>query len=161
MTAPFPLIFLSNSFTALEVNLLTNPVKLPLTKGICQSYCDVVATFVPAFSPKLAKGEPKDPPIWIISHIWVLLTFISRDISLAKTFLFFVVCLVFRNNLCGNSSYAKFFLFNLNVAPVLFFAADFNLFNCVFFSLTLSLLDSLPSFMILLHFLEKILIFFL
>ena len=41
LTAPFPLIFLSNLFIALEVVLLTNPGKLFLAKGI--------ATFVSAF----------------------------------------------------------------------------------------------------------------
>ena len=46
LTAPFPLIFLSNLFIALEVKLLTNPGKLSLTKGI--------ATFVSALFPKLA-----------------------------------------------------------------------------------------------------------
>ena len=45
MTAPFPLIFLSNLFIALEVKLFTNPRKLSLAKGI--------ATFVSASFPKL------------------------------------------------------------------------------------------------------------
>ena len=54
LTAPFPLIFLSNLLIALEVKWLTNPGKLSLDKGI--------ATFVSAFFPKLAKQEPKDPP---------------------------------------------------------------------------------------------------
>ena len=52
-TAPFPLIFLSNSFITFEVKLLTNPGKLSLAKGI--------ATFVISFLPKLANQEPKDP----------------------------------------------------------------------------------------------------
>ena len=34
LTTPFPLIFLSNLFTALEVKLLTNPGKFPLAKEI-------------------------------------------------------------------------------------------------------------------------------
>ena len=34
LTTPFPLIFLSNLFTALEVNLLTNPCILSLAKRI-------------------------------------------------------------------------------------------------------------------------------
>ena len=34
LTAPFPLIFLSNLVIALEVKLLTNPGKLSLAKGI-------------------------------------------------------------------------------------------------------------------------------
>ena len=40
-TAPFTLIFLSDLFTAFEVKLLTNPVKLSLAKGF--------AIFVSAF----------------------------------------------------------------------------------------------------------------
>ena len=58
---------------------------------------------------------------------------------LAKAFLILVVCLVVRNNSCGNSSLSKFFLFNVNVVPVLFFVTDFNLFNHVFHSLTVTL----------------------
>ena len=41
LTAPFPLIFLSNLFIAFEVKLLNYPVKLSLAKGI--------AIFVSAF----------------------------------------------------------------------------------------------------------------
>ena len=70
--------------------------------------------------------------------IWALLTFISVDILSAKAFLILVVCLVRRNNSCDNSSSSKFFLFNRNIAQVLFFVADFNLLNCVFVSLTLA-----------------------
>ena len=62
----------------------------------------------------------------------------SVDILIAKAFLILVVCLVVRNNSCDNSSSSKFFLFNVNIVPVLFFAADFNLFNYVFVSLTLA-----------------------
>ena len=54
VTAPFPLIFLSNLFIAFEVKLLTDQGKLSLAKGI--------ATFVSACFPKLANQEPKDPP---------------------------------------------------------------------------------------------------
>ena len=61
MTAPFPLIFLPNSFIALEVKLRTKSDKLSLAKGI--------ATFVGAFFPKLPDQEPKDPPDWIILDI--------------------------------------------------------------------------------------------
>ena len=53
LTAPFPLIFLSNLFIAFEVKLLTYPGKLSLAKGI--------ATFVCSFLPKLANQEAKDP----------------------------------------------------------------------------------------------------
>ena len=41
LTAPFPLISLSNLFFAFESKLLTNPAKLPLPK--------IIATFVSAF----------------------------------------------------------------------------------------------------------------
>ena len=34
LTAPLPLVFLSNLFTTFEVILLTNPGKLSLAKGI-------------------------------------------------------------------------------------------------------------------------------
>ena len=51
LTAPFPLIFLSNLFIALEVKLITNPGKVSLAKGIL--------IFVSAFFPKLPNQEPK------------------------------------------------------------------------------------------------------
>ena len=53
-------------------------------------------------------------------------------------FLILVVYLVVKSNSCGNSSSSNFFLLVLNIVPVLFFAADFDLFNCVFVSLTLA-----------------------
>ena len=56
---------------------------------------------------------------------------------LAKAFVILVVCPVVRSNSCGSSSCSKFFLFNLYTVPVIFFTADFNLFNCVFANLTL------------------------
>ena len=54
LTAPFPLIFLSNLLIPFEVKLLANLGKLSLAKGI--------TTFVRAFSPKLANQEPRDTP---------------------------------------------------------------------------------------------------
>ena len=54
LAAPFPLIFVSNLFIAIEVKLLTNPGKLSLATGI--------ATFVSAVFPELANQEPIDPP---------------------------------------------------------------------------------------------------
>ena len=53
-TALFPLIFLSNLFTAFEVKLLTNQGKLSLAKGI--------PMFANTFFSKFSKQEPKDPP---------------------------------------------------------------------------------------------------
>ena len=104
--------------------MLTNPGKLSLAKGI--------AIFVSAFFPKLLDQEPKYPLDWIVSDIWVLLSFIYVAILLAKGFLVLVVCFVVKNYSCGNSSSLKLFLVDLNVVSVLFFATDFNLFNCVF-----------------------------
>ena len=93
---------------------------------------------------------PKDPPDWTVLNIWALLNFISVDIFLAKAFLILVVCLVVRNKSCGNSSSSMFFLFIFNIVHVLFFAGDFNLFNCVSVKL-----------IILSQFFEKILILLL
>lgn len=67
-----------------------------------------------------------------------LLSFISIGVLLAKAFLIFVFCIVVKNNSWGNSSSKTFFLANINVVPVLFFAAYFILFSCVFTSLTLA-----------------------
>ena len=64
------------------------------------------------FPPKLPNPEPKDP---------------SVDILLAKAFLTLVACIIITINSCFNSSSSKFFLFIVNIVPVLFFAADFNL----------------------------------
>ena len=54
LTAPFPLIFLSNLFIAFESKLLTNAGKLSLAKGL--------AMFVCVFFLKLLMQEPKDSP---------------------------------------------------------------------------------------------------
>ena len=48
--------------------------------------------------------EPQDPPDWIISHIWILVSSTSADILLAKVFLILAVSFVVKNNSCGNSS---------------------------------------------------------
>ena len=96
--------------------MLTNPGKLFLAEG--------TAMFVSDFFPKLLNEESKDPPDWINLDILTLLSFVSVDILLAKAFLILVACLV-RNNLCGNCSTSKYFLFNFNIV---IFAADFNLF---------------------------------
>ena len=76
--------------------MLFNPGKLSLAKGI--------AIFASIFFPKLTNQEPKDPPGWIILGIWALISFIYVEILLAKAFPILVVCLVVRNNSCGNSS---------------------------------------------------------
>ena len=54
----------------------------------------------------------QDPPDWTISDIWALVSFISVAILLAKPFLILVVCLVDRNNSCGNSSFKAFLLYS-------------------------------------------------
>ena len=88
------------------------------------SLANGIATVLSDFFHKLADQEPKYPLDWIILNIWALLSFISVDVLLT-------------NISFGNSSSWKFFLFGLNIVPVLFFAADFNcVFNCVFLSLT-------------------------
>ena len=83
-------------FIALGVKLLTNPGKLSFAKGI--------AILISAFFPKLSNQEQKVRPDWIILDIWVILSFRSVDILLAKAFLILVVFLVVRNNSCGSSS---------------------------------------------------------
>ena len=80
----------------------------------------------------------KDQPGWSNSDIWALLSFISVDILSGKAFLTLVVCLVVRNKSFGNSSSSKFFLFYINIVPVIFFDADFNLLNCLFATLTIA-----------------------
>ena len=54
LTAPFPLIFLSNVFITFEAKLFTKPSKLSLAKGI--------AAFISDFLCKIANQELKDPP---------------------------------------------------------------------------------------------------
>ena len=61
LTAPFPLLFLSNLFIAFEAKLLTYPSKLSLAKGIARSVIN--------FLPKLSSQEPKDPPDLIILDV--------------------------------------------------------------------------------------------
>ena len=65
--------------------MLTKPGKLSIAKEI--------ATFVSAFYPRLVDQKTKDPYDLINLDIWALLSFISVDILLAKTFPILVVCL--------------------------------------------------------------------
>ena len=53
LTAPSPIIFLSNLFIAFEAKLLTNPGKLSLAK--------VIAIFFSAFFRKMPNQKQKDP----------------------------------------------------------------------------------------------------
>ena len=71
--------------------------------------------------PILPNKEPKDPPDSIILYIWALPSFISVGILLSTCISYFSCLSVVRNNSCSNSSSSKFFLFNLNTVPVLFF----------------------------------------
>ena len=112
LTTPFALIFLSNLFIAFESKLLTNPGTLSLAKAVARSAI--------AFIPKLPNQEPKDTPACIILDIWVLLSLIPFYIYLIKAFPILVVCVVARNNSCNNCSSSKFFLFILDIVPVLF-----------------------------------------
>ena len=123
LTALFPFIFLSNLFIAFEAKLLTDTGKLCLPKEVERS---------PFYLKFLTYYE--NPPDWIILDNCTLLSFISVEIFLALAFLILAVSLVVRNNSCGNSSSWIFFLFILNIVLVLFFAASFNLLNCVFVS---------------------------
>ena len=89
--------------------------------------------------------------LWF-TKFYILWHILSEGVSI----LFF--CLFVKNNSWGNSSTWTFFLVILNVVPVLYFAADFNLLSSVFASLTV---EKLPSFIRLLRVLEKTLVSFL
>ena len=98
LTTPFALIFLPNLFIIFKVKLFNNLGKLYLAKGIGMLFS--------AFFPN---QELKDPPDWIILDIRAFLSFISFDILLAKAFHILVVCLVVRNDWCGNYSSSNSF----------------------------------------------------
>ena len=135
LTAPRSLIFLSNLFKRDEVALVANLGITSLTKGTARSSN--------TFLSKLPNVLPRNLPDWIALDNKDLLSFIFTSILLAKAFLFVVFCLVVKNNSWWKSSSWKFFLVILNVVPLLFFAADFNLFSCVFVSLTLAFIKTL------------------
>ena len=110
LTTLFSLIFLLNLSIAFEAELLTNPCKVSLDKGIVRSgYLNYLTYY---------------KEIHIIS-----LTFESVDLLLEKAYLILAVCLIVKNNSCCNYSSSTFFLFFLNIALFLSFAADFNFFN--------------------------------
>ena len=94
LTSRFPLILLSNLFTAFEAEfeaiLITNPGNRSLEKGISRS--------VTTFLLNLFNQKPRNPADCIVLHISAILSFISVDILLAKAFLILVVCFVVRNN---------------------------------------------------------------
>ena len=126
----FSICFSFNLFIEFEDKSLTIADKLCLAKEIGRS----VITYL----SKLSDIFGRSPPDWIILDNCTLLNLIFVDIVLAMTFLISIVRLVARNNSCSNSPSWKFFVFN-NIVPVFcFFAADFNLFNCVIVSLTLA-----------------------
>ena len=83
LTAPFPLIFLPNLFIAFESQLLTNPSKLSLAKGIARCVMK------------------KSTQLNHFRQLRLTNFFISVDIILAMVFLILVVCLVARNNSCS------------------------------------------------------------
>ena len=119
-----------------------------------------IATFLGAFLPKFANNETNNPSDWIkfdnlkfrylsFTKFYICWHIISNDISYFSLVSFLIFCLVVRNNSCSNYSSSSFSCF--------IFAADITLFNCILLVLFL-LLDSLSSFIILLHVLEKILV---
>ena len=72
----------------------------------------------------------------------------------AKAFLIFVVCLIVRNNSCGNLK------LDLNILRV-YFKLQILICLIVYLLVSLLLFDNLLSFILLSHFLENILISFL
>ena len=68
----------------------------------------------------LLSNDPKNPPDWIISEMWVLESLILVDILLLSAFLNFVFCLVVSNNLWGRSFPSSIFKLIIKVVPALF-----------------------------------------
>ena len=84
--------------------------------------------------------QPRFSPDLIVLNNFALLSFIYIDILLGKAFLILVFHLNVTSSSLGNYLFflVKFFLAIANVVQVLFFAADFNFFGCLFVSLSLT-----------------------
>ena len=95
-----------------------------------------ITKFVSTFFSRLPYQEPKDPADWIILDVWALLSFISVEILLENAFISVFVLLleIIHVAILHLESFSYLFLI---LFLSYFFAADFNLFNCVFVSLTL------------------------
>ena len=121
--------FLSNLFIAFEVRLITNPGKLSLAKGI--------TVFVSAFFPKLPNQVPKDLPDWNILDLWFLLCVILLTYYYQKHFLInlFVFLLEIIHVVILHLQKFPYLVLKLFLS---FFRCVFNLFKCVFVSLTLA-----------------------
>ena len=128
-TTPFLLIFLSKLFMALEIILLTNPSTLSLAKGIGIFFNDFSLNHI-----NRSKRSTK------LNHFRYLrfTKFCSWRHIVSEDITYFGFLPFCWNNLWGSSLSRKFFLVILNIVPVFFFAADFNLFSCVLFRLTLA-----------------------
>ena len=109
LTAVFPIIFLSNLYTAFEGKLFTSPSKLSLAKGIVTSIITNLS--------KLPNQEPKD-----LSNV----KFYTCSRTDSKTFLVLVICLVVINNSLDNSFYSWSSLFIFNIASVILFYSRFE-----------------------------------
>ena len=97
----------------------------------------------------LSNSAQRNPPDGIDLGNCALLSFISADIFLMKTFLDFAFCSVLRNKSWDNSLFLKFSWFIHNVNPVSFYATDLRLYCWLF-----------PVFLRLLLSLERTLVFF-
>ena len=99
----------------------------------------MVSTYFQAKEYKLPSMDQQHfSPDWVILNNLALLSFIYIDILIGEAFLILLFCPNVTSNSWGNylTFLVKFFLAIANVVQVLSFAADFNLFSCVFVSLT-------------------------
>ena len=76
LTAPRPLIFLSNVSNIDENALVTNLGKMSLAKG--------TASFISASLPNIPIALPWNLPDWVILSNWASVRLISVDLLLAK-----------------------------------------------------------------------------